>query len=190
MMPQARATVLGTCATPRYQKPILPHIAGQLCRAVVPGAHAPPWRREAVPRCGAAGSPHSSPGSHFWVGKFRNFVHYIRPATKILDSAELRALQTPIKEGHGPAGESPEEGHEKTEALSCNERQRELELFGLEKRRLQEDLRAPSSSWKGYERAGLFTKVQLQATPLILCHPATREKRPAPTWLQPPDREL
>lgn len=28
-------------------------------------------------------------------------------------------------------------------------------------------------------------QVQLQATPLILCHPATREKRPAPTWLQP-----
>jgi len=52
------------------------------------------------------------------------------------------------------------------EHLSYEDRLRELGLFSLEKRRLQGDLRAAASAWRGYRKdgEGLFTRVRSDRT--------------------------
>ena len=73
-------------------------------------------------------------------------------------------MESSVQERHGPVGVHPEEG------LSYEDRLRELELFSLEKRRLQGDLRVAFQYLiEGYRKEGdrFFSRV---------CCDSTREK--------------
>ncbi|KAF4798722.1 hypothetical protein TURU_061853 [Turdus rufiventris] len=89
----------------------------------------------------------------------------------LLPSAEthwnsVSSCGAPAQEGHGPAGESPEQVTKmirEMEHLSCEERLRELGLFSLEKRRFQDDMAVVFQYLKGIYKKdgeGLFTRLE------------------------------